>query len=55
MSDRLKMEIGKKKDVQLTFISNGDVLSYNYIADIIYSARTTSVKKQQSIYDLMKM
>ena len=50
-SDRMKMEICKQNNIKIIFIPNSFVKAYEYIADIILSAKNKSTTIQQSMFD----
>ncbi|MBO4594562.1 MAG: DNA helicase, partial [Clostridia bacterium] len=50
-ADRQKVEICKKHGIKLIFISNVFVKAYEYIADIIFSAKNKRIAIQQSLFD----
>ena len=50
-SDRMKMKICKQNNIKIIFIPNSFVKAYEYIADIILSAKNKSTTIQQSMFD----
>ena len=50
-SDRAKMEICNKKGIKIIFIPNSFVKNYEYIMDIIISAKNAEIPIQQTIFD----
>ena len=50
-SDKRKMEVCKKNGIRLIFIPNSFVKSYEYIADIIFSAKNKTTSIQQSLFN----
>lgn len=50
-SDRKKMALCEKNNIKLIFIPNSFVKAYEYIADIIMSAKNKSSTIQQSLFD----
>ncbi len=51
ISDKRKMDICKINGVKLIFIPNSFVKAYEYISDIILSAKNKSMTIQQSLFD----
>lgn len=52
-SDKVKMDICKKKGIKIIFIPNAFVKNYEYIVDIIVSSKNADAPIQQSIFDLI--
>ena len=52
-SDRIKMDICKKKGIKIIFIPNTFVKNYEYIVDIIVSSKNAETPIQQTIFDLL--
>ena len=50
-SDRKKIELCNKNKIKIIFIPNSFVKAYEYIADIILSAKNKSLTIQQSLFD----
>lgn len=50
-SDRIKMEICRKMGIKIIFIPNSFVKNYEYIVDIIISAKNAEIPIQQTLFD----